>query len=395
MTTADRNKTRLCIVTPVHSSAQTGGAEYQIDCLLDVLLPSDRYEVHYLARLVRPGYERDGLLIHQIGSTNASPRFGYITDAVPLYRALNEIRPDVIYQRVGCGYTAIAACFAQRHRTRMIWHVAHDDDVTPGSAIMHGRNPVRRFLEARSVAYGIRQAPLIVVQTEQQARLLELHYHRQADAVIPNFQPEPREPIDKTGPVRVVWIASLKPWKQPEIFVRIARELRDLADVQFVMVGGRASRSEDEWDRAIMREVASTPNLQYVGRLTQSEVNRLLASSHVFVNTSLKEGFPNTFIQAWMREVPVVSLAVDPDGVMTREAIGICAGSEEGMVRAVRMLASDARLRGEYGLRGKQHAHRRHSLANARLLAQLLETGRIEPAEKERANIGLSPNALP
>jgi hypothetical protein len=42
-------KLRLCVLTPVHSSTLMGGAEYQINCLLETLVPTDRYEIHYLA----------------------------------------------------------------------------------------------------------------------------------------------------------------------------------------------------------------------------------------------------------------------------------------------------------------------------------------------------------
>jgi hypothetical protein len=42
-------------------------------------------------------------------------------------------------------------------------------------------------------------------------------------------------------------------------------------------------------------------NLEYVGPVSLEEVNVWLARSSIFVNTSLpRQGFPNTFIQAWL-----------------------------------------------------------------------------------------------
>ena len=45
--------------------------------------------------------------IIRIGKRNKPPGLGYLMDAVPLYSALRRIKPHVIYQRVGCGYTGI------------------------------------------------------------------------------------------------------------------------------------------------------------------------------------------------------------------------------------------------------------------------------------------------
>lgn len=368
----------LCIVTPGHSRVHMGGAEYQIDCLLDVLLPKNRYEVSYLAAHVAAGYQPDGYRIVRIGAGTGMPKFGYMMQSWPLYRSLARIRPEVIYQRVGCGYTGVAAYYARRNAARLIWHVAHDSDVMR-EGLDQGRNPVRRFLEKRSIEYGVRHAHHIVVQTEQQARLLELNYGRQADAVIPNFHPEPVETIDKTGPVTVLWVANLKRWKQPEPFIRLAASLSDLKGVRFLMVGSPEAGSGDrEWSNAVIRSIESTPNLEFLGRKSQQEVNELLAQAHVFVNTSLYEGFANTFIQAWMREVPVVTLNVNPDGVFDRERVGIHAGSEERLLEAVRMLATDPVRRAEYAACARAYALRRHSVRNAELIANLIDRAKSD-----------------
>lgn len=366
------SRLRLCIVTPAHSGAQTGGAEYQINCLIDVLAATARYEIFYLARLVDPAFRPQGYQIVQVGRTNKSPRFGYIADAVPLYRALRSLAPDVIYQRVACGHTGIAAHFARRHGARMIWHVAHDSDVMRDSLI-DGRNPIRRLMEKASIRYGIRRAQRIVTQTRHQAELLAENFGRQADALIPNFQPLPLEPIEKAGSVTVLWIGSLKPWKQPEAFVRLAAACRDLEAVRFVLIGGGSEGTA--WHGGLMRQIGAIGNLNYVGAMSQADVNRALAQAHVYVNTSLYEGFPNTFIQAWMREVPVVSLHVDPDGVLEREQLGGCAGNEQRLAELVRNLAVNESLRRAMGEKSRSYANQYHSMANVERLAELFESG--------------------
>ena len=367
-------RTRLCIVCPAHWSAFMGGSQYQIKCLLSALAPLNRYEIYYLARRVAPDFVSREYQIIRIGKRNKPLGLGYLMDAVPLYSALRRIKPHVIYQRVGCGYTGISALYARRNGARLIWHVANDSDVKPES-LFENINPLRNRLEKRSIEYGIKHSRHIVVQTEHQATLLRRHYGRAVDAVVPNFHPEATELIDKAGPVTVVWVANLKPWKQPEVFVRLAAKLRDLHEVRFVMIGAPASGQP--WNDALMQAIRSTPNLEYLGQRTQEEVNAVLARAHLFVNTSLFEGFANTFIQAWMRETPVVSLHVNPDGVFDEGTVGVCAGTEERLVESVRTLVTDHSRRSRLGVAARGHAMRRHSFQNARLLASLIDTGEV------------------
>jgi glycosyltransferase involved in cell wall biosynthesis len=364
---------RLCIVTPAHSSKIAGGSEFQIDCLLQVLVPQRRFEIYYLTSFAADESANDAYRIVRIGDGARAPRFGYLAHAGPLYRALSNLQPSVIYQRVAGGYSGIAAHYARHHGARFVWHIAHDSDVIP-NASLEGRNPLRRYLEKRSVEYAIRNATCIIAQTAYQAQLLLENYARKADVVVPNFQPEPRESIDKSGPLTVLWIASLKPWKHPEVFVSLAAALRELAGVRFVMVGPwAAGGGERRWIESLTQRIQDTPNLEYLGPRSQSEVNELLARAHVFVNTSLHEGFPNTFIQAWSREVPIVSLHVDPDDLLRKEGLGVfCAGSEPRLAAAVRELLADPALRAAIAARGREHARSRHSLTNAEVLADLL-----------------------
>ncbi|MGA2565104.1 MAG: glycosyltransferase, partial [Steroidobacteraceae bacterium] len=190
--------------------------------------------------------------------------------------------------------------------------------------------------------------------------------------------PAPCEVIDKSGAARVMWVANLKPWKQPEIFVRLAVAMRDLVNVRFTMIGSaETGRGDRAWGESLMRQVEAAPNLDYLGLRSQGEVNRLLASAHLFVNTSAAEGFPNTFIQSWMRKVPVVSLNVNPDGVFDREGVGVCVGSEEALAQAVRLLITDDRLRAQFADRAQDYAMANHSLRNANALTQLFDADRV------------------
>jgi glycosyltransferase involved in cell wall biosynthesis len=369
-------KPRICIVDP---HEHQGGAEYQIGLLIDALAACDRYEIHYLAHFV-DGRDRSRTYgVSRIGNGGPFPRLGYIMDGPSLYRKLREIDPCLIYQRVACGYTGICALYSRRRSVPLIWHVAHNTDVMP-EHLDRSRNFLRLRLEKSLVEYGIRRATRIVVQTRQQAELLQRNYGRKADAVIYNFHPPAPEPIDKSGPLTVVWIANLKPWKQPEVFVRLAKSFSARDDIRFVMVGAPAALSkagrQGSWQGSLMRDVEATANLQYIGQKTLAEVNELLARAHIFVNTSTHEGFPNTFIQAWLRDAVVVSLSVDPDQLLEKQRVGIVTHSELELRAAVGTLIEKPDVCASYALRGREHAAVCHSLRNAQELVRLIDSWR-------------------
>ena len=80
-----------------------------------------------------------------------------------------------------------------------------------------------------------------------------------------------------------------------------------------------------------------------------------------------------------MRDAAVVSLCVDPDGVLERESVGISARTEDGLETAVRKLSEDREALAGFARRGRAYAEKHHSLANAGRLIELLADATQRP----------------
>jgi glycosyltransferase involved in cell wall biosynthesis len=390
-----KRKPRLCIITQNHWEAVMGGAEYQIKLLVNHLLAAGHHEVHYLAQQVNPEFIAQGYSIIQIPEIRGTKRYRFLFEAPHLLSILKEVRPDLIYQRVGCAYTGIAAYYANRYGVRMLWHIAGDADITPLDRKRLRNLMPHRWLEKKFLEHGLTHADLVVAQTRHQAELMQTHYRRSPTAVISNFHPYPEEQLDKSGPITIVWIANFKQLKRPHLFVKLAAELASEVEARFLMIGAAAEgvgwlgkleafkantrraiglpANSADWGRQLRAEIAKLPNLDYLGKLAQKRVNEILARAHLLVSTSESEGFSNTFIQAWMREVPVVSLEVNPDGIFDDGKLGLVSGNYENLCRDVLRLVHNPRLRAEMGSYAREYALRHHSQANLLELVDLLE----------------------
>jgi glycosyltransferase involved in cell wall biosynthesis len=366
---------RLCVLLPDHWTARRGGSEYQAKILVDRLVRAYDVRITYLTLESNPGFHSADYRVECFSSRAGLRRYGTFFDALRLYRALEREAPDVIYQQVGCAHTGIAAFYAKRHGCRMLWRVAHDSDVT-----RQRRDWLRphRIIERSFLEYGILNAGTITVQTKDQKALLHSHYGRNDAIVVRNFHPQPssleQNQAQANSKKRVVWVANLKPMKNPEAFLRLARRFSDNHDVEFIMIG--AWQGRPDWIANVTALLQSAPNVRYLGERTQDEINALLSGACAVVNTSEQEGFSNVFIQAWMRGVPVVSLNVNPDRLLDGETLGFASGTEQRLYEDVARLVQNPRLSEEMGKKALAFATSEFSENNIDRIADLLGLAR-------------------
>jgi glycosyltransferase involved in cell wall biosynthesis len=155
--------------------------------------------------------------------------------------------------------------------------------------------------------------------------------------------------------ISVLWVSNMSGLKRPDMFLELAQRLPSLAAS---MVGGAQPKTRLLFER-VRSAAARVSNVTFHGPLPYRATQRLFDRARVFVNTSEIEGFPNTFLQAWVRGIPVVSF-FDPDGVIQREGLGRTVASVEEMAAAVHRLAVDPQLWTEASARCLAYTARRY-----------------------------------
>ena len=364
---------RICVVTQNHPGVVMGGAEYQSHLVAQELATRPGVDVFFLARGV-PATATHGEPPYHVRSIRQPWRLArrsLTVDAARLMRALRDIRPDAIYQRMRISYTGVCQYYAAAAGIPLFVHVASDFDLDP-RLLRPGRlsfNLPFELLDAAIGNWGLRRAAQVVLQTDRQARMLRQKYGREAAFVVHNCQPLPDRLHRRDDQLlRVVWIGNLKPIKRPELFVELARRLAHVSNAEFLMVG----RTYDERYSAIVHGRGAPPNLRYLGPLPHADVLDLLARSHVLVNTSTTEGSPNTFIEAWSRGAVVASLEVDVDRTLRDRGVGLHAGTMENLVAQVESILRSPENRDRMTSRAFDYVHETHSMANVRRLCDAM-----------------------
>lgn len=285
-----------------------------------------------------------------------------------LVRAMREADADVYYQSPAAPWSGVTVWYARSAKKLSVLRLASDSDC------VRGRQPLRYRRDRWLFDYAVRNASLIAAQTHHQRDLLQKSYGVQSEILNMAVDATSRSPAVKD--IDVVWVGNLRPVKRPDVLLELARRL---PQYRFALVGGALPRSHAYFDQ-ITAEARSMPNVIVTGAVAYADVGGWFDRAHVHVNTSDYEGFPNTFLQAWVRGLPVVSF-FDPDTLIERRKLGRRCQNMEEMTNAVADLLRDANERAATGERARAFVSAHYSAPEvARRYLQLLSRPTAAPA---------------
>jgi glycosyltransferase involved in cell wall biosynthesis len=371
-----------------------GGMETRAALFARALAQSGRWRVRFVVtdfgqskRTWQEGIVFDSYQpLHRRASDNVNPRFAkrkwfpilnldrrdlallWQIPLLALYRLLPALffplfwrrrRADVVCCFGNSGISAQVIADCRRLGIRTVLFIASDDDIAadyrPGNQELNDYNTPKWMPH-----YALENADRVFVQTADQARLLAERFGRQGEVIrnpVPVTADDPARWPPRQAREFVLWIGRADTFnKRPMLFLELARRCPEQA---FLMIANR-THGRDVFS-ALQAE--RPPNLTVIERVPHSQIWDYYRRALAFVNTSLYEGFPNTFLQCAVSGVPVVSLNVDPEGIFSRHGCGLLArGATEELERAVRALCADPALAEQYARRFHSYALEHHSL---------------------------------
>ena len=118
------------------------------------------------------------------------------------------------------------------------------------------------------------------------------------------------------------------------------------------------------WE-SVKKRALTIPNLEFIERVPYHQIQEYYDTAQIFVNTSTYEGFPNSFIQAGLAGTALLSLRVDPDGMIGLFHSGILAGDD-----------MKALIQGAHAMLSRPELLDEAQRGNARMIAEWLDNER-------------------
>jgi glycosyltransferase involved in cell wall biosynthesis len=102
------------------------------------------------------------------------------------------------------------------------------------------------------------------------------------------------------------------------------------ASIKIIIVGSPKNNKP----KKIYEELRKKKNVFLKGHRDHKETLELIANAKAVINTSYYEGFPNIYLEAWGAGVPVISLNVNPGGIIDKFNLGIYCGGDINKMKA-------------------------------------------------------------
>jgi glycosyltransferase involved in cell wall biosynthesis len=266
--------------------------------------------------------------------------------AAKLWRAMKTADSHIYFQKTASWGTFFVALFCKFHKRLFMYRTA-----TAGEC--DGTWP-KNYFERKVFLRSLRIAAGVITQNKIDMQNLEQTTGIHSIA-IPNAHP--LSALCNIEKDTILWAGRSTPLKRPELFVDIARQV---PNEHFTMICQRAT--EDKNYESLVDQAKKVKNLQFIHRVSFSEIDNYFQKAKIFINTSDSEGFPNTFIQACNFATPILSLNVNPDGFLNEYGCGIsCNGNMQQMIDSIGFMLTDNRYI-EMGKKARKYVEQKHDL---------------------------------
>jgi len=354
----EKQKIKLCFVSLnayqfFMNKEYAGGAEAQ-----QIELAKELHKRGYKISFITYGEKHtgrqiiDGIELIPTYSRSKTNTINLLKKLRCIWRKMKEVDADVYFYQAGS--PGIVTFFARLCRKKVIILLASNADVTR-EIIIYKDSPmgyiykIGRWLD-------IKLSTIVIAQNTFQQSKLQKRF-KVPNMIIKNAYDLSSSQSIATNGEYILWVAIIRSVKQPFLFLKIAEHF---PQHKFIMIGGEGENPD--LFRSVKTAADKIPNLRFTGFVPHKKIFSYYTKAIVLVNTSLIEGFPNVFIEAWLHAIPVVSLNVDPDRIISKFHLGFCSNNFNQMINDLGKLLENKTLRKTMGENGRNYVEKYHDV---------------------------------
>ena len=356
----DKNKIKICFVSlnsyPLLKKfdlGYAGGAEIQ-QVAISKKLAEKGYNIIFITYGTGNSIETEscGIKILQTYSRSHAKDINLFKKIYYLYLKMQAADADIYYYHAGS--PGIVTIIAKLLRKKIVYHIASDALIIEKNIIK--KNLIENILGKIGNWIDIKLSNAIISQNNFQKLLLKKKFGKES-ILIKNVVDLPPIDNNKTNKENILWIGTIRSVKQPEIFLKITEQF---PNNRFIMIGGMGESIE--LFEKIKNKSKTIKNLEFKGFIPHDKIYTHYTEAILMINTSEIEGFPNIFLEAWMYSIPILSLNVDPDGIIAKYKMGYCSYSIDQLIIDLRYLLDNRKLIKTMGQNGRRYIEENHDI---------------------------------
>jgi len=351
----NQNKMKICLVAPkayplFNPDAKNvknpfGGSEVDLYLLALELAKDTNFKVSFITADYG---QKDGEIIQNVKIIKSLDfNENLLKGAARIWRAMRKADAKIYMLKTASPGVPLAAFFCLLHHRVFAYRTASEQEC-------NGRYIRAHPLLGSAFRFSLRMAKFVFTQNITDRENLQ-----RTTGVSSIFIRNGHyiNKLDKKNHDIILWVARSSPEKKPELFINLAERM---PHEKFVMICPRAL-GDEKYEQLISR-AQTIQNLDFIPQVPFHQINEFFQRAKVFVCTSEREGFPNTYIQACKAATPILSFNVNPDNFLTEYDCGLCCnGDETRLAEALKVMLAENRYV-ELGRNGRKYAEENHDI---------------------------------
>jgi len=240
---------------------------------------------------------------------------------------LAEYRPEFVCVLGWTAWLYILCLLRPLFGYRLVFICGLDTEIDGSFGKTHG-------WKGRLFERGVELSDIRFAMSEYQRRLFHkagLPCGMYRNLILPRAKPR-----TASKDIDLLWVGRCQHIKRPHLFLDLVERLPE-AHCEMI-----CPREDEELWQSVVGRAAGMPNLTFQERVPYHEIQETYDRTRFLVSTSQAEGFPNVMIQAAQGAVGILSLELDPDGLIETFGAGFCALGDFGLfVTKVRELLAE------------------------------------------------------